>query len=95
MAKIYLDQSNLKITAETGVTVTGALSQVIKFIKPDGSTGEWDATIDGTEDIFYEFSEPSELDQLGVWVFWAYVVFADGRNAPGEPEKIEVFEQGK
>lgn len=92
--KIYLDQSNLKITAETGVTVTGAIAQVIKFIKPDNSTGEWDATISGTEDIFYEFSEPSELDQSGDWTFWAFVTFSDGRKAPGEPVTIRVYEEG-
>ena len=52
------------------------------------------APIEDTENIFYEFSEPSELDQSGDWVFWAYVEFSDGRKAPGEPVVIRVYNEG-
>lgn len=92
--KIYIDQSNLKITAETGVTVTGATETFIKFFKPDGTAGQFDATIVGTQDIEFDFSEPSELDQAGVWIFWAKITFAGGRKAPGEPERVQVFIEG-
>ena len=95
MDYIYLDQSNLKITAETGVTITGALTTLIKYIKPDGTKGEWVAEIEGTQNISFEFSEPSELNQSGWWFFWAYIVFADGRKAPGQSVKIRVYVEGQ
>ena len=98
MGKIFVNQSNLKLTLQTGVTLTGALTKQIGYKKPDvdgiaGIIDYWDATIDGTEDLFYEFIN-TELDVAGTWAFWAYVVFADGRNAPGEPIQIKVYEQG-
>lgn len=99
MGKIYKNQSNLKLTLQTGVTLTGALTTQIGYKKPDvdgvaSPVAYWTATIDGTEDLFYEFID-TELDVAGTWAFFAYVVFSDGRNSPGEAIFIKVFEQGE
>lgn len=93
--KIYINQSSLKLTLQTGVTLTGASSLRIGYKKPDlvETIGYWDATISGTQDLFYEFTS-MELDIAGLWAFWAYVIFADGRNAPGEAVFVRVYEQG-
>ena len=94
MNRIFIDQSNLRITAETGVTVAGATSQFIKYKRPDGIIGSWVGIADG-EDVYYNFSEPSELSQSGYWTFWAYVVFSDGRTAPGNSTTIYVYKEGE
>lgn len=95
MGKIYKGQFNLKLTLETGVTLTGASATKIKYIKPDKITeGEFNASISGTEDLEYDFTVSTELDQSGDWTFWAYVTFSDSRIAPGEPVVIRVYEEG-
>ena len=84
------------MTLNTDVVLTGASTLQIKYKKPDeaGTVGFWGATIDtDPEKLFYEFIDV-ELDISGKWLFWAYVVFSDGRNAPGEPVAIIVYEQG-
>lgn len=93
--KIYVNQSSLRMTLDTGVVLTGATTLQIKHIKTDLSTGFWVASIDPSDanKLFYDFIN-TELDQSGNWIFWAFVIFSDGRNAPGEPVKVKVHEQG-
>ena len=94
MGKIYKNQFNLKLTLQTEVTVTGATATKIKYLKPDKTAGEFNASISGTEDLEYDFTVSTELDQSGDWTFWAYVTFSDSRIAPGEPVVIRVYEEG-
>lgn len=93
--KIYLNQTDLRFTAQTGVTLTGATGLLIKYIKPDGTTGQWVGTISGTQDIYYDFSDPSGLDQLDWWTLWGYAIAADGREVAGIAYKIRVWKQGQ
>jgi hypothetical protein len=92
---IFKNQSSLKITLTTNVNITGALSRLIKYIKPDGSTGSWTATAGTllTGEIYYDFIG-TELNVIGTWIVWAYVTFADGRSAPGTPAEFEVRTEG-
>jgi len=96
MSKIYKNQSALRLTLETGVALTGATLK-IRYVKPDGSSGLWNATLSGTTAIYYDFHNSagiSELDQEGQWEFNAYITFSDGRIAPGEPVFIVVYAEG-
>jgi len=96
MGKIYLNQSSLRIQLTTNVDITGATEQVIKYIKPDATTGEWVATIeaDGDGIIYYDLTG-TELDVAGTWTLWAFVTFSDARTAPGEPVKVTVHTEGE
>lgn len=101
MSKIYKDQSSLRITLKTGVDITGANALVVRAKKPSSTT-----TVpvivdlpalsenDSTGQIYHDFID-GELDESGKWTFWAYVTFADGRSAPGEPVTVTVYEEGK
>ena len=95
MSKIYKNQSNCRITLTAGVSIFGAITTSIKYRKPNGTEGSFDATVsdETTGVIYYDFTD-DELDASGVWTFWSYVVFADGRDAPGEPVRIKVWEEG-
>lgn len=96
MGKIYLNQSSLRIQLTTLVDITGATETLIKYKKPSGTTGEWTATVEAVGDgiIYYDLTG-DELDEIGTWTFWAYVTFADTREAPGEPVKIIVYSEGE
>ena len=95
MGKVYVDQSNLRITLDTGVNCVAALSRKIKYRDPDNTEGEWSASQHPTNNnyIYYDL-ESDELFTEGKWTFWSYVVFADGRDAPGEPVCVRVREEG-
>lgn len=96
MGKIYLNQSSLRIILTTGVNISGASVRQIKYKKPSGTTGNWTATeLDsGAGSIYYDLTG-TELDELGTWTLWAYVMFSDGRSAPGEPVSVIVHTEGE
>jgi len=96
MGKVYVNQSELRLQLDTYVSLVGATSLKIKYLKP-GSTVEHEVTAQvlsssaGT--IYYDFTA-GQLDTAGIWTFWAYVTFAGGGEAPGEPVKIRIWEEG-
>jgi hypothetical protein len=95
MNKIFTEQSALRITIKTFADLEGIDSAIIKYKKPNGTTGSFAAGVADTENgvIFHECLE-GELDKSGWWVFWAFITFDDGRTAAGEAVKIFVWDEG-
>ena len=95
MGKIFRGQTALRITLKTFTDLEGVISAIIKYIKPNGSTGEYAAAIGDTAKgvIFHECIE-GDLDVSGWWSFWAFVTFADGRTAAGEAAKVFIWNEG-
>jgi hypothetical protein len=95
MAHIFKGQSALRITLKTFTDLEGVISAVIKYLKPNGKTGEFTAAVGDMEKgvIFHECIE-GEIDVSGWWAFWAFVTFADGRTAAGETAKVYVWFEG-
>jgi hypothetical protein len=95
MDRIFAGQSALRITLKTFTDLEGIISAVIKYRKPDSSTGELPAGVGDTAKgvIFHECIE-HELDMAGWWVFWAFITFGDGRTAAGEAAKVFVWKEG-
>ena len=96
MSKIFINQSKLRLQLTTGVDITGATSLLIKYKDPDGTEGSFTATSSDDDNgvIYYDFTD-GELDTRGVWTFWAYITFSDGRVAPGEVSTIKVYNEGE
>jgi hypothetical protein len=95
MGKVFKGQSALRITVKIFTDLEGIISAVIKYRKPDGSTGEFTAGVgdSGKGVIFHECIE-GELDMAGWWAFWAFITFADGRTAAGEAAKVFIWNEG-
>lgn len=93
--KIFKGQSSLTVRANTGIDLSGSVECLIKYRKPDGSTGGFTGAVEDEAKgvIMYEVSE-GDIDQAGWWVFWAYVEFVGGRSAPGEAVKVFVWDEG-
>jgi hypothetical protein len=75
---------NIDIVVYTGITLTGATTLLIKYRKPDGSTGAWTATIVGGAPTYMHYvTQAGDLDQNGIWQLQAYVILGgavgDGR----------------
>lgn len=96
MGKVYVNQSSLRLELTAYEDVTDAVSTVLKYKKPSGTIDSWSATVsDATTGVMhYDFLD-TELDEAGDWIVWIYVVFSDGRNAPGEPYTWRIYEEGE
>jgi hypothetical protein len=95
MSRIFKGQSALRITVKTFTDLEGISSALIKYRKPDGSTGSLNAGVGDAAKgvIFYECIE-GELDMAGWWLFWASITFGDGRTAAGEAAKVFIWNEG-
>ncbi len=97
MAKLFAGQSELRIRLTMSIDITDATTVQIKYRKPDKTTtGEWDAVteIEATGVIYYDVLDGDiPAADYGEWLFWAYVVFSDGRNAPGEAVRVKFWKE--
>lgn len=73
---VYLNDVGTIIQVDVGSDITGATIHSIKYIKPDGTTGSWDATV-STQFLRYTTIE-DDLDQAGEWVVQAKVALTGG-----------------
>lgn len=96
MGKIYEGQTELTITANLLDDITGYSAVYIKYRKPSGTEGQWTATVSdaATGVITYTITSASDLDEVGVWHLWGYVVFSDGDELPGESERVVIYKEG-
>ena len=95
MGKIFKGQSALRITVKTFIDLEGIISAVIKYRKPNGSTGEFSAAVgDDTGGVVFHECIEREIDVSGWWTFWAFVTFADGRTAAGETARVYIWNEG-
>lgn len=95
---VFAGQTALRIQLTCGQYVIDASAIKIKYQKPDGTTGEWDAEVDvevataASGVIYHDVATDTELDVAGWWQFWAYVTFSDGRSAAGEKVRFKVYD---
>lgn len=96
MSKIYETNDKLRLTVTTNINITDALVTLIKYKKPDGTTGAYTALVSDAVNgvIYYDLPTDGELDMEGTWHFWAFVTFSDGRSAAGEVHKHVIYEEG-
>lgn len=95
MGKVYVNQTFLTVTLETKQNIENAQQTLIKYRKPSGLQGSFNATVtDISKGILtYKFTE-GQLNEVGQWTFWPYVVFGNGDCAAGEPAFLNVYEEG-
>jgi hypothetical protein len=96
MGRIFIKQSALRITLNTFTDLEGIEAAAIKYRKPNGKTGDFEAAVSDMANgvIFHECIE-GEIDASGWWAFWAFITFADGRTAAGEAAKVYVWQEGR
>lgn len=96
MGKVYVGQTALTLTATVHENITGATSLLMKYTKPDGSTGSFVGTpTDASAGSFeYDITSADDIDQAGKWFFWGYVTFSDGTTVAGEPYSHTFYAEG-
>lgn len=93
--EVYLNQSKLTISINTGIDCTNATVLKIKYKKPDGVKGEWTAELseDDPKIVKHKVAE-GEINAVGSWTIWSHVTFSDG-SVPGKPAKMLVKNEGE
>jgi hypothetical protein len=79
--KIFKNQGYISIELDTEINLGGSTNPRILYKKPNGVSGEWVATVDGTT-LVYE-ADNDTFDQVGVWLFQTKITI-DGRDAFGK-----------
>lgn len=94
MSKVYKTQDYLKIELSYTSEITSS-DVVIKYIDPNGETGEWPA-INNTVDkyIYYNIPAGEPLGISGKWTVWSVVTMEDTRILPGEVFRFTIYEEG-
>jgi hypothetical protein len=89
--------ATINMTVPSTVDLNDAASVIIKYKKPNGFQGEWNAEIVDADagTIKHEVVSRYELDDTGWWYFWTFTQMNDGREMPGVPIPVYVYEQGK
>lgn len=68
MAEIFVGAVGVRLRMHTHIPLTVAGTAYINYIKPDGTTGQWIATIEDAEaGIIYYDVILNDLDVAGVW----------------------------
>ena len=92
MGQIFAGQTQLTIKLSIGSDISGWISALIKYIKPDKTTGNFVATIDtGNQEISYIVTADTDIDQVGEWTFWAKGIYSGGNVIVGESKPLWVF----
>lgn len=96
--KIYVAQTHLTLELDCDSDLSDASTVIIKYTKPDGTTGSWTDNINITDPVAGLVERtvfaPGDLDQSGEWIVWAYATYNDSSVAPGEPDMLQVFDEG-
>lgn len=94
--RIYKNQTALTLKLDTKIDLTTATAAWMKYIKPSGATGIWDATIDSpaTAGIISHVTQAGELNEICEWTRWAYIEIGGTNYAAGDAVRFEVFEEG-
>jgi len=89
MGKTYVGDIGTEINIDLCEDISAATDYKFDVIKPDGTTVEWAAEIDGTTKLRY-LTEDGDLDIKGVYKIYPYVVLANW-SGHGEPVTLPVY----
>jgi hypothetical protein len=64
----------IRLILDTGIDISGYTTLLMRFKRPDGTTGEWSASLHSTNHKWMEYTTYDyDLDQDGIWAIQAYV----------------------
>lgn len=94
--KIFKNQTKLTIRLLLGAGIQDTQEALIKYRKPDGTTGQFTATVEnqGIGVISYTVQSANDIDQHGAWDFWGHITFNDGKEIAGSRASVYVYQEG-
>ena len=89
--KIYVGDIGTVIDVDCNETITGATGQKLIVKKPNGTTVEWTATIQGT-DTLRHITIANDLDVAGEYLIQPYLTLS-GWTGRGKTARFKVYEK--
>lgn len=88
--KIYKGDIGTKIKINVGENIVTATIRKIKYKKPSGITGEWNALLEGTNYMYY-ITIANDINEKGIWLVQAYIELPDWKGH-GETANFIVYD---
>ena len=88
--RVFVGDYGTEVILEIGEDVSSSTVRKIQYEKPDGSTGQWDASVYNTTFIKYTTIE-DDIDQNGFWKFRAYIELPSWVGY-GESDTVEIYQ---
>jgi len=88
--KIYVGDIGTGIILESGEDLTDQTTLEIRYIKPSGVSGTWDAMVHSTNTQAIYGTVDGDLDEDGLWKFQLYVELPSWEGH-GTIATVEVF----
>lgn len=92
--KVFVGQTKLTITLDTGSKLTDVSVALIKYKKPNGVNDNFIATVLNNT-IFYDIASATDLDSDGVWELYAHITYTDTSVIIGEKALLRVYKPGE
>jgi len=95
MAKVYKNQTKLKITFDLLTAITGCSSVMINVRDPDGSImAAWTGTIDSLASgtAYYDGFSTGSFPTKGTYHLQPTTTFSDGGGAPCETASLKIYD---
>jgi hypothetical protein len=82
---------------ESDIHLSDSVIKQIYYIKPDGTTGSWSATVSGANNSkLYHRVTGAENDQDGIWYFHNRVTWIDDPGyCPGDRAELTILNLGE
>ena len=77
MANIFVGSIGEQIILNVGQDISTSTIRRIRYKKPDGTVGEWNADLYDSQFIVYVTIDEHDLDQAGTWELQSYVELPD------------------
>lgn len=83
----------IKVVLKTNIDLSGYIDLRMRFRRPDGTTGEWIATVSGTNNTWMEYTTVyADLNLPGIWAIEALAVdVANAITLHGKCVEFEVL----
>lgn len=97
MPNIHVGQTALRLEFRIGVNLSGASKTEIRYYKPNGVFGVFDANIadEANGVVYYDVESEGDIDDTGKWRFWVHVYYNDGTELDSNVIEIDIYEPGK
>lgn len=93
--KLYVGDIGTVITCEVSADITGYSAALIKYKKPDDTTGSFTATVSNATTGTLTYTLVSgDLDQAGDWTFWADITMTSTDHWTGDAVTKTVYAAG-
>lgn len=95
MSKISVGQTKLTIKLNINEDLTDVTTAVIKYKNPNGEEGQFSAVKDISNSlIYYVVDSADDIDIYGDWIFWAHLIYTDGKVIAGESKTVKIYKEG-